>query len=1007
MDDHLEQFRQIIEIIPVVHVDVADLNREESAPTIGEYSVDVKVKSLFARVCTEFTLANANGRVLEGELEFPLPDGAVICGYAIDIDGVMVEGRVVEKEKARIAFENEVKKGIDPGLVEQVKGNLYRTRIYPIPPHGSRRIRVIYTTPVATAANGDAALFLPMPQHKLSKRDVTISVEMPGASAPVLGGLGDRRFEQAQAIWQVESHETDVKPDDHLIIGLPALAPTSGCIEKCDGDIYFSASAFIEKASDNKDIKVPERFRILWDVSGSRSSADIEAGIKVLSALPDKADYELYCFSNTVDSVKKYDSKSALIDAIKQTIFDGGTNLECLSAIAAQSFDGPTLLFSDGLDTFSGKLPEFGANTIGFVSGTKRDIAVLKRICGGRIVNLGLPVDDVLKEIIHPKPVVSAVHGLGLLNVEGFGLPAEGRVTVLGRMQTELSEVSIVLSDGREYAVKLDKPRDGKELAVAWAARRIEELSANPEDNREELLALGRHFNIVSPVSSMIVFERLEQWLEYDIEPPESLKDIHEQWLKRHPSSAQKEADKALKKDKWLNELKGLWESRVEWWEAPVPKQKFLRSGVFDDDDAAPTVLGAAAGGLRGAVSAVGEAAMSMARGVRDAVSGAFGGGRNESVPMAAGSGRRLERRGARMEIDEECCECCECCDRCAPCAEPCAEPMDNGAAAPRSAQASISIKAWDPQTPYLTALKDAKKIFKDADSLMREYVKQRASFGASPAFYLDCAGFFFNENMNAQAIRILSNLSELKLEDTALLRVYAWRLREADELDESIRILRKIIKLRPDEAVSYRDLALTLTMRAKKNHSADDVTEALENFKKAAFEPWPRRDARWTSLVALEEFNALAAWSDRQKWPDGAPTIPEIDSFYRKNLDTDLRIVLMWDADDTDIDLHVLEPSGEEIFYQHQRSQTGGLLSFDVTTGYGPEEFMHKCAPKGTYKIMTNYFASHQQKLTGPVTVTVTVFTNWARDNETSQILSLRLERAKDKVSVGKIKFE
>ena len=143
MDDHLEQFREIIEIIPVVHVEVADLSHEEAAPTIGEYSVDVKVKSLFARVCTEFTLANSNGRVLEGELEFPLPDGAVICGYAIDIDGVMVEGRVVEKEKARIAFENEVKKGVDPGLVEQVKGNLYRTRIYPIPARGSRLIRVI------------------------------------------------------------------------------------------------------------------------------------------------------------------------------------------------------------------------------------------------------------------------------------------------------------------------------------------------------------------------------------------------------------------------------------------------------------------------------------------------------------------------------------------------------------------------------------------------------------------------------------------------------------------------------------------------------------------------------------------------------------------------------------------------------------------------------------------------------------------------------------------------
>ena len=183
-----------------------------------------------------------------------------------------------------------------------------------------------------------------------------------------------------------------------------------------------------------------------------------------------------------------------------------------------------------------------------------------------------------------------------------------------------------------------------------------------------------------------------------------------------------------------------------------------------------------------------------------------------------------------------------------------------------------------------------------------------------------------------------------------------------------------------------------------------DDVSEALKCYHKAVFNPWKRSDAKWTSLVALEEFNALAAWSEKQKWSDKSPVIPEMDDVYKKNLDTEVRIVLMWDADNTDIDLHVLEPSGEEIYYGHQRSQTGGLLSFDVTTGYGPEEFLHKNAPKGIYKVMTNYFASHQQKLTGPVTVTVTVFTNWARDNETSQILSLRLEKAKDKVSVGSI---
>ncbi|MBQ9816817.1 MAG: DUF2135 domain-containing protein, partial [Proteobacteria bacterium] len=192
------------------------------------------------------------------------------------------------------------------------------------------------------------------------------------------------------------------------------------------------------------------------------------------------------------------------------------------------------------------------------------------------------------------------------------------------------------------------------------------------------------------------------------------------------------------------------------------------------------------------------------------------------------------------------------------------------------------------------------------------------------------------------------------------------------------------------------------------KTGSAQDAKEALELFHKAAFTSWERSDAIYTSVVALEELNALIAWCERQKWPDDkSPKIPEFDPKFRKLLDLDLRIVLMWDADDTDIDLHVLEPSGEEVFYRNKRSQTGAMLSYDVTTGYGPEEYLHKKAPAGEYKIMSNYFASHQQKLTGNVTVTATVFTNWGRENEASQTMSLRLEKAKEHVRIGSIKVD
>ena len=335
----------------------------------------------------------------------------------------------------------------------------------------------------------------------------------------------------------------------------------------------------------------------------------------------------------------------------------------------------------------------------------------------------------------------------------------------------------------------------------------------------------------------------------------------------------------------------------------------------------------------------------------------------------------------------------------------------------PKSAAATVKLTAWDPKTPYLEAIKDAVTALGGgaganaanvAEVAYGEYLVQRKKYAASPAFYLDCAGYFFGIKANALAVRVISNLAELRLDDPGMLRTCAWRLREAGELDAALPILRKVAKLRPEEPHSFRDLAIALEERGRREANAADVTAAMANYHKTAFTAWKRENALWTAMVAIEELNALIAWSERQKWPEGkAPKAPEMEDVYRKLLDLDVRIALAWDTDNTDVDLHVLEPDGEEAYYQHKRTSTGGFLTHDVTTGYGPEEYLKKAAAKGVYKVLANYFGSRQQTLLGPATVTATVFTNWGRADEKRQILSLRLDKVKDKVTIGEVTVE
>ena len=64
--------------------------------------------------------------------------------------------------------------------------------------------------------------------------------------------------------------------------------------------------------------------------------------------------------------------------------------------------------------------------------------------------------------------------------------------------------------------------------------------------------------------------------------------------------------------------------------------------------------------------------------------------------------------------------------------------------AAPRGAAGSgtaptVTLKPWDPKTPYIDALKSA-----DKGEAYKVYLKEREKHADSPAFYIDCAGWFY-----------------------------------------------------------------------------------------------------------------------------------------------------------------------------------------------------------------------------------------------------------------------
>lgn len=118
--------------------------------------VDVNVTTAGDMAVTEVThvFHNAAAERREGTFRFPVPEGALLVGLALEIDGKMVEGEIVEREKARAAYEKIVDEMLDPALLEWEEGNWFKLRVFPLEASADKKVVIRYVTPLAHAGSG-------------------------------------------------------------------------------------------------------------------------------------------------------------------------------------------------------------------------------------------------------------------------------------------------------------------------------------------------------------------------------------------------------------------------------------------------------------------------------------------------------------------------------------------------------------------------------------------------------------------------------------------------------------------------------------------------------------------------------------------------------------------------------------------------------------------------------------------------------------------------------------
>ena len=329
-----------------------------------------------------------------------------------------------------------------------------------------------------------------------------------------------------------------------------------------------------------------------------------------------------------------------------------------------------------------------------------------------------------------------------------------------------------------------------------------------------------------------------------------------------------------------------------------------------------------------------------------------------------------------------------------------------------------ISIQPWNSEMPYLGVFAKT-----EDDDLYAAYLAQREEHGSSPAFYFDTARHVFERGLHPQALRIASTLLELGVEDPRLTQEAANFFLRAGDWQGAVTLFESLVRLRPERPQSRRDLALALVERANSVRETDpeaarsDYERAAYLLHSVAFEPWgavpaPLRvayfdDGRFEEIgrIALVEYNWVRA--KLEELSPGRGETSALDPKWTQNVTADLRIVLAWSDEFADMDLWVIEPTGEKVYYRNPRSAIGGQLSDDCTLGLGPESYTLRTAIPGTYRILVNYYSDSGPDLLGPVTVQTTITTGFGTDLERVERQSVRLETAKDTVEIGRVVIE
>jgi Ca-activated chloride channel family protein len=484
-----------------------------------------------------------------------------------------MSGEVMERTKARQIYNEIVRRQIDPGLLEYVGKDLFQANVFPIEPRSTRKIELSYTQVLKSEGGvvsykydlGSGRRIIQQPIGEIAASVEIISpVDLKNVFSPT-HKISVKRDGERRARLSLEESGEQAQKDFQLYYSLSekefGLAMLTHREPAKDGFFLLMISPKVN--IDEKD-RIAKDVVFVFDTSGSMSGEKMEqakAALKFgVNSLGDRDRFNIIAFSGEEHLLKgnlieaSASARKTALSFIDGLRAEGGTNINDALVAGFRQFqssdraamivfvtDGkPTVgttdikqiiknatdanrasvrLFSFGVgyDLNTSLLDQLSANNRGVSDYIEpsEDIEVkvsnfFAKVNYPVLSDLKLDFGGVEAELMYPRAMPDLFKG--------------SQLTLVGRYKNAVNKATLKLSGrmgGREEVFAFDGQKfaeeesDNKFLPRLWATRRVgylmEQIRLNGEHKelKDEVIALGTRYGIVTPYTSFLITEDL------------------------------------------------------------------------------------------------------------------------------------------------------------------------------------------------------------------------------------------------------------------------------------------------------------------------------------------------------------------------------------------------------------------------------------------------------------------------------------------------------------------